>query len=424
MSKFTVIWIGQLCAALGASISAFGLNLWIYKISGSVTQLSIGLFLTSLPPVALSAVFGAIVDRCDRRTILIVSDTLTALVTMALSVVAFGGHLNVAVVYIVTTLQACTATLRWPAYQALITEVVPNSRHRHVAGLIQLSDAAGPIVAPAIGGFMLANIGLTGLIWLDLAGSLVAIIASISVGSTPTQKKQTKKEGLYKEVLEAMLYIIKNSIPGYLLVYAAGANFGIGLVMILASPFALTFTSIKEFGVAMTLCTSGLMIGSVLAIYTGRIQRISIVIFTSSIAAAVSIGVAAMRPDLRWFTAWGFLFFVGMSVANTNCQLIWQKTIPRELQGRVFSARRMIAFCTLPVAYAAAGPIAAKAERLARTEWLTEMFSRFPFPTGASRGIALIFCVVSFYMLVLTTICFLRPPLWKYTSCRVEGEVC
>lgn len=86
---FLTVWIGQLASIIGTSLTWFGLSVWVYLESGSVTQLSMMILAATLPRILLSPVAGVFVDRWDRRWAMILSDGVSGLGTVVIAVAFF-----------------------------------------------------------------------------------------------------------------------------------------------------------------------------------------------------------------------------------------------------------------------------------------------------------------------------------------------
>src|SRR5437588_2547760 len=94
MSAFAVIWVGQVVSLIGSDLTGFALGVWTYRHTGSVTQFSLIVLCAELPGILLSPLVGAIVDRSDRRALMILSNVGAGLSTLTLAVLARQGWLR------------------------------------------------------------------------------------------------------------------------------------------------------------------------------------------------------------------------------------------------------------------------------------------------------------------------------------------
>ena len=145
---FVIIWFGQLISLIGSGLTSFALGVYIYNRTGAATQLALSLVAASLPNLLLLPFAGALVDRWDRRRVLILSDTGAALVTLALWTLLAAGRLEVWHVYAGNALASALGAFQRPAYMAVPSLLVPKERFGRAGGLMQLADAVSTIVAP------------------------------------------------------------------------------------------------------------------------------------------------------------------------------------------------------------------------------------------------------------------------------------
>lgn len=151
MRVFLIVWLGQLVSLVGSGLTSFALGLWVYRHTGSVTQFAlIGLF-TVLPGIVLSPLAGALVDRWDRRWVMILSDSGAGLSTLMIALLFFAGRVQVWHIYLAA---GVSAALRLPMaglfgsnYPARFQEGSrPRQRHGAI-GAGHLGDSR-----PGIGG--------------------------------------------------------------------------------------------------------------------------------------------------------------------------------------------------------------------------------------------------------------------------------
>ncbi|WP_080491935.1 MFS transporter [Burkholderia ubonensis] len=414
MPKFSTLWTGQLLSALGSTTMAFGLNVWIFKTSGSMAYLSIGMLLASLPIIFLSPLSGIIADRYNRRHIILIADVIGITVAGTLAILSHTGNITIATVYSCVFLQACAGTLRWPAYQALIGEVVSQEKRRHAAGMLQISDAASQIAAPAIGGALFAAAGTMGVIVCDFVGYMLAIGTSLLIRETIKGRASERRESLLASLDFAWTTLKRDAIVTNLLAFNASINAVIGLITILATPIILSFANSRALGMVTSTSLSGMLIGGVASIYIGKTENQTKLICAFSVAASLAIVAAPIVANPFWFAGCGFIFFFSVAVINSAIQLIWQNRLPTDIQGRIFSIKRAIVFLVLPISYIIAPTLSTICEDLARRHLpisFLDIANRYsPNQTGAG----LLLCLSGFCLLGITPLCLMRRKLWVH----------
>lgn len=130
MRRFLVIWCGQAASLLGSQLVQFALVWWLTQATGSATILALASLAALLPQILIGPLAGALVDRWNRRAILIAADATIALVTLALAVLFWLKIATVWHIYGVLLIRATGAAFHWPAMQASTTLLVPEQHCR------------------------------------------------------------------------------------------------------------------------------------------------------------------------------------------------------------------------------------------------------------------------------------------------------
>ncbi|MEM8862574.1 MAG: MFS transporter, partial [Chloroflexota bacterium] len=181
MKAFWIVWIGQLVSLISTSMVNFGLTIWAYEETGLATALAlVGVFMM-VPLIALSPISGVIVDRSNRKLMMIVSDAGAGLATVIILILFSMDALEVWHLYIAAFLVGASQTFQWPAMSSAITTMIPKEQFARAHGLISLAEGGsqifGPIAAAAVYGFF----GLGVLLWVDVFTFSFAILMLILV---------------------------------------------------------------------------------------------------------------------------------------------------------------------------------------------------------------------------------------------------
>ena len=419
---FLVIWFGQLISLAGSGLTAFALGVWVYLRSGSVTQFALISFFTSLPGIAISPIAGALVDRWDRRTAMILSDGGAGLCTLTIALLLLAGRLEVWHIYLVLGISAAFQAFQWPAYSAATTLLVPQKHFGRASGMVQLSEAVAQIVSPVLAGVLLGLIQIQGVILTDFATFLFALLTLLFVRLPRPETTAEGKRGqgsLLKEATYGWTYITARRGLLALLVFFAATNFTSSIVGVLFTPLVLSFATPAILGTIMSIGGLGFLLGSLtMSVWGGPRWRMYGILGFSALQAVVLFAAGLPPHSLIYATA-AFLFFFSIPVINGCSQAIWQSKVAPDVQGRVFAVRRMIAWSSLPLAYATAGPLAdfifeplfAKGGLLAGN--IGQVIG-----VGPGRGIGFLFMVLGVLSLLATMVGYLYPRLR-----RVESEL-
>lgn len=421
MGNFSILWFGQLVSVLGSGLTGFALGVWVYQTTGSVARFALISLFTSLPGILLSPVAGVLVDRWDRRLLMLASDAASAVCTLGIVALLWQDRLEVWHIYLAMGLSSLFRAVQWPAFTASTTLMVPKRHYGRAGGMVQLGEALAMILAPAIAGLMIVHIGLTGVILIDLASFVFAALALLAVRIPAPEPagEEAPKGTVLSEIAGGWAYLRQRPGLMALLFLFAGTNFAVAMVQVLFTPLLLSFASPQTLGRVLSVASSGFLVGGlVMSVWGGPRRRIAGIRALQTLQGLVLLlgGLEASAPLIA---AAGFVFFFCSSLVNGSSQAIWQSKVAPGIQGRVFSLRRMAATSTLPLAYLIGGPLADRVfePALAPGGPLAASLGAL-IGVGRGRGIAFMILLLGVWMLALVTLIHRFGPLR-----RVEDDL-
>src|SRR5512147_1378352 len=147
-SRFFTIWTGQAFSLFGSSLVQFALVWWLTQKTGSATVLATSTMAALLPQVVLGPFVGALVDRWNRRIIMIVADAAIALATAVLIYLFASGKIQVWHVYAMAALRSLGGAFHQPAMTSSTSLMVPEKHLARIAGANQTLGGLTSIFAP------------------------------------------------------------------------------------------------------------------------------------------------------------------------------------------------------------------------------------------------------------------------------------
>ena len=364
MKGFTVVWVGQVVSLLGTAMSNFALTIWAYEITGKATALALVGFFFLTPMVVLSPIAGAIVDRSNRKLMMMLSDLAAGLTTVLILILYTSGNLQIWHLYVTAAISGSFQTFQWPAFSAAITMMIPKEQYARANGMMDLAGSASGIFAPVLAGALLAYIGLTGILLIDIVSFVVAIGALLVVKIPQPEVTEEGKEGqgsIWKESAYGFRYIFdRPSLLGLQLVFLA-LNLTLTIAIAVFAPMILARTNSNEviFGSVQSVGAIGGVVGGALMGAWGgpkrRVHGVLVGMIFSGLLGFTLMGLG--RGLLIWAVASFFSQFF-IPIVNGSNQAIWQAKVAPDVQGRVFATRRLIAWLVTPLARLAAGPLA------------------------------------------------------------------
>jgi MFS family permease len=360
---FIVIWIGQAVSLLGSAMTWFALTIWAYEITGRATAMVLISFFTFGPAIVLSPFAGALVDRWDRKLVMMVSDLAAGLATTIVLLLYINVNLELWHVYVVGLLAGVFQAFQFPAYSAAITMMVSREQYARANGMVQLAGSASGILAPFVTGVLLGLVGIAGIMAIDIITFLVAIasLLLVRIPSPPVTEEGREGHGsLWQESIYGFRYILKRPSLLLLELLFAGGNLVDYGGFILFAPMILARTGNDELALGSVLSAGamgGFLGGMLLSVWGGPKRRIHGVLLGWGLAslAMMLMGLGQALPI--WICA-GAAYAFFEPIVNGCDQAIWQEKVAPDVQGRVFATQTLISHITMPIAMLLAGLVA------------------------------------------------------------------
>lgn len=417
MTAFTIVWFGQVISLFGSAMTRFALTIWAWELTGEATALALVGFASFAPEVILSPVAGALVDRWNRKLVMMVSDLAAGLATVALVVLYANDLLQVWHLWVAGAFTGAFASFQWPAYSAAISLMIPKEQYTRASGMMSLAESGSGVLAPLTAGMLIGWLGtqpgfngIALIMTIDVATFVFAVLALLIIHVPAPTTTAEGRGSLWHEMLYGFRYILaRPSLLGLQLIFFFG-NFSTTVAFTLLAPMILART-----GNNSALLGSVNAVGAVGAIIGG---------------SALSVWGGPKRRTYGLFISWflvgicqvlfGFglpFWFIGSFVADVisptlnGCnQAIWQSKVAPDVQGRVFAVRRTIAQITIPLAMLLAGWLADKIFEPAMmpTGALAPLFGSW-VGTGPGAGMALIYIFTGLITVLVGIVPFAIP---------------
>ncbi len=419
---FGIVWIGQVISFIGSGMSSFALGVWIYQKTGSVTQFALTSLFIVLPRVALGPLAGVLVDRWDRRHVMILSDAGGGLSILAIGLLSLVGRLEIWHIYLAIFATGLFDTLRWPAMTAATTQLVPKEHLGRASGMLQIVSAGTMLVSPLFAGALMNSIGLQGVLLADFTTFLFSIITLVFIRiprPETTAEGRAGRGSLLHEAAYGWKYITTRSGLLALLVFLALANFLMEMSVVLFTPMLLSFATTAVLGRAMSLGGIGYLVGSVVMSVWGSPKRRIHTMMISLLLMGVFMTLIGLRTylPLIMISIPLCMFFLPITVSAN--QTIWQSRVAPDVQGRVFAIRQAFIQAMPLLAYLLTGPLTDKVfEPLLKVGGPLAGNVGQIVGVGTGRGAGLLFVCAGLFLVLVAAIGYMYRPLR-----RMEDEL-
>lgn len=422
MGIFTLIWFGQSISIIGSGLTFFALGVWVFQQTEQATAYALVALFSILPSIVISPLAGPLVDRWNRRAVILLSDLGSALVTLIIALLFYTGAVELWHIYLTAFASATFSAFQWPAYSAATTMLVRKDQYDRASGMLQLAQAMGQMVSPLLAGFLIVKIQVWGVILIDFATFLFAVLTLLLVHipqPEPTAEVEGGKGSLLREFAYGWSYLAqRRGLMGMLILFAI-LNFLMGFVNALFTPMMLSITSPNVLGVVTFIAGLGMMFGGMAMSIGGGLKRRIDGVLGFLLLGGLAFIVGGLRPSVPLVGAAAFGFFFCVPIISASSQAIWQRKVAPDVQGRVFATRTMVATAAMPVAYLVVGPLADQVFEplLAVDGPLADSVGRI-IGVGPGRGMGLLFIVLGALTMLTALAGYLHPRIR-----RVEEEL-
>lgn len=422
MFAFTIVWIGQTISLLGTQMTGFALAFWAFQIAPEnvrATAFAIINICNVVPLLVMSPFAGALVDRSNRKLMMILSDLASGLTTLGILLLYATGNLQLWHLFVAAVIEGTFQTFQWPAYSAAISVMVDKKHYTRTDAMNTLAGNSSGIFAPLLAGTIIGLMGANGVVTILLIDVVTFVIAIGGVLIVHIPQPRRSAEGarsqgnLFTEAWYGFPYIFRRpSLLGLQLTFMFG-NFFHNLAFTLFTPLLLARTNSDTyiFGVVQTAgAIGGLLGGAALTAWGGPKRRVYGVVGGWLLTGLLSLLPFGLGRALPMWLAGSFLGAFVNPLINSSNQAIWQSKVPPDVQGKVFATRRLIAWFASPLAAALAGPLADRilepgmqsGEPLASTfGWLVG--------TGPGTGMSLVFIFAGILVTLVALTAFSFP---------------
>ncbi|MEU8380800.1 amino acid adenylation domain-containing protein [Streptosporangium sp. NPDC048865] len=358
MGRFLTFSAGQQISMIGSALVGWALPLTVLVDSGSVTQFSI-LAVLNLAGLLISPLAGAIVDRGDRRRVILLADCASAAVQTVLAGIILFGDLQLWQIYLLVISLSVASSFQRLAYNSAVPQLVPKHYLGHAIGVTQMAGGVAQLVVPLIAAGLLAWIGLGGIVAIDVV-SYVFAIAVVLLVRFPATLPWRPREPLTTEIVKGFGYTWNERGLRSMLVFFAVLNIFLSPLLLLVSPLVLSFATLADVSRVSVVSGLGVLLGGLtMALWGGPAKHRFRGVLAATLAMAAGSVVVGVSPSLVTIGIGAFALTFFLTVMNSIYTTIVQIKVPYRYHGRVFALNTLVAWSTLPVGMGLVAPLGA-----------------------------------------------------------------
>ena len=393
--NFILLWATQTLSRLGSSLTPFALILWAYGKTGSALSTALLTVSSYVPYILLSLPVGTLTDRMNKKRLMLISDTSAALCTLTILFVWLSGNLELWYLYLVNAITGTAQTFQQPASEVATTLVTPEDKYQKAGSLNALAYSVINMASPVIATALYSVGGLTLVIIVDLSTFTVAFISLLCFVRIPEMKKEKYENShIMMDLKEALSFLRTNMGILQVILFLAAINFIASIYNAALPAMILSFENESVLAAVQSTAGIAMIIGSAIAAMLptpkSRVRMIIISLFISM--STENFMLAFFRNPIMWCLG-AFLGWLCIPMLNTNLDALIRSQIPSGIQGRVYSARNMLQFFTIPLGYLAGGFLVDSMFEPFMTDKSNTVLNQL-FGTGKGSGAAFLFAVI------------------------------
>jgi DHA3 family macrolide efflux protein-like MFS transporter len=367
LARFITIWIGQQFSLIGSALVQFALIWWLTSKTGSATILATASLVALLPQIVLGPFVGALIDRWNRRIIMIVADSSIAAATAILIVLFATGHIQIWHIFAILLIRSLGGAFHYPAMAASTSLMVPREHLARISGMNQTVQGVVSIVSPPVGAWLLAVLQTHQILMIDIGTAAFAILPLlfISIPVPPRQAAQAngdaQQTSYWHDLRDGLAYVGK--WPGLfgMILLAMLLNF-----MLIPSSSLLPLIVKNEFrggalelGWVETSFGVGIVVGGLILSAWGGFRRRIVTSLIGVIGIGLGVVATGLAPAGMLYLLLAACFITGFTqvFANGPLNAIFQSAVEPDMQGRVMSLISAGATAMMPLSLLVAGPV-------------------------------------------------------------------
>ncbi len=355
--NFLLLWQGQLVSILGDVVYAIALGFWILAKTGSTSLMGALMAASVLPRVLVSPVAGVVVDRLERRGLMVWMDVIRGTAVVAVGAVGIAGLLEVWMVFAAGILLGLCGAFFTPAVSAVIPDITPSGRVVQANSVFSMLQTGGNIIGNSAGGTLFQALGapllflFNGLSYLFSAGSLL-------FARFPRVRHPEGARHFGADLRAGMSFVWRIRGLRLMILVAGVMNFFTNMAIMLILPFYQRTPTLgpARYGIAMACFTGGMFLGmvatAVAKIAPSRRARLFLGCGVATFALLIVFPFVPVFP-----AAAAVLAAAGLAnaVLNVLFMSVVQLAVPQDMRGKVFSLVSMVLQGLTPIAFAIGG---------------------------------------------------------------------
>ncbi len=359
VSKVIIFLSSQTISLFGSSVVGYAIIWYITLETSSGSIMTVTILCTFLPQVLISLFAGVWADRYSRKKLIIYSDLFISISTLALAACFMSGMTTLYLIYLAAIIRSIGAGIQTPAVSAILPQIVPVGKLTRVNAINSTINSVMLLLAPAVGGLLLATVGFVYALLFDVVTGLAAVVI-ISFLKMEKGRISGEAVSMIEDLQRGIRYARENVLIKYLLLFYC-------LIFFLITPavFLTPLLVERSFGSDVWRLTAnelawtiGTLLGGIAVTIKGELKNRIYTMKVSTLGFGVTIALMGIAPNFVLYLFVMFISGIFMPFYSTAEMVLIQENVEEQMLGRVFSIIQIIASVAMPVGMLVFGPLA------------------------------------------------------------------
>lgn len=358
LKNYILLWSSQSLSQLGSNMTSFALSIWVYEKTNSALQ-SAALIICNYVPYVIVPIFaGALSDKWNKKTTMLVCDSFAALTTFIVLYLIIVGKLFIWHIYLINIVNGLMNTFQQPASETAISIVTPKQYLHITSGMNSFSRSLITILSPILATTLYSLFNIKVVCLFDLFTFLVAFIVLLLFIRIPKIAYEKRKEKIIDLIKQGNDYLKENRLILNIILFLSGINFVASAFESVLSPLVLSKTNYNEsiLGIVSSFSGIAMLLGSLFVTFTKQPKDNARTIYYSLFISMLIENFLFAFSDNYY--VWCFAQILGwfpIPIFNASYDVLFKTSIPLDMQGRVYSFRNCLQFFTIPLGHFVGG---------------------------------------------------------------------
>lgn len=354
--NFIFLMVAKIISLMGDQLQEFALELYILKETGSAAKFASVIIVAIIPTIILGPFVGVLVDRFDRKKIVVIGDFVNGIVIIVFAIIWItGGSISIGSIYVMVFIISIITACYDPATRTMMPSLVEKEKLLKANALNSGSSNAIGLLAPSLGSVLFVTIGLKYILIFNSISFILATILEINIKMPKMERRYEKLnvKQFFVEFKEGIKFIKANSFLSKLLLLALIVNiiispiFGVGFPYILKSVFKVDD---GKYGVFQSIISGATIIAPTICVFISKKLKLNKIIqvdLTVCSIFAIAISGIVSKTYIKMFDnniipyisliVIGSIVMIVVTIVNISLNTLIQQVLPKDMMGRILA---------------------------------------------------------------------------------------